>query len=235
MRAFIALCLLVVNANQAQGQDSQPAREEIEEFYEEMVVYAGVPAPGDPMAQAARIDTLEGLELERRVTASLGQTLEYMAGVRSLDTGNNAGIPVVRGLTGNRVGILSNGIDVDHQQFGIRHQPNIEPFLSNRIEVVRGPASSVYGSDAIGGFIDVHGLPLAHTDDGKRDSTLDARVDYASNNNQRDIALHGASNGDRFTIAAGFIWREGDEIEAPDSPIGLRNSAMAVIRPSPGL
>jgi len=192
--------------------------EEIEELaIEHVYVTAGAPAPGDRMDQAARIDVLEGLEKELRQAASLGQTLDYLAGMRVLDTGNNAGIPVIRGLTGNRIRILSNGIGVDHQQFGIRHQPNVDPFFSDRIEVVRGAASLLYGSDAIGGVIDVHGLTLAHPDEGSRRNSLDARVDYATNNDQRDLALRGASSGDRFTVAAGYDWRNGDDIEAPDS------------------
>jgi iron complex outermembrane receptor protein/hemoglobin/transferrin/lactoferrin receptor protein len=65
--------------------------------------------------------------------------------------------------------------------------------------------------------IDVHGLPLAYTDDGSRRNTFDLRGDYASNNDQRDLALRGSSRGDRFTVSAGYAWREGDDVEAPDS------------------
>lgn len=204
--------------NQTETQSQLDARLRVET----VTVTAGAPAPGERMDQAARIDVLEGLEKALRQRASLGQSLEHLAGVRVLDTGNNAGIPVIRGLTGNRIRILSNGIGVDHQQFGIRHQPNIDPFLSDRIEVARGAASLLYGSDAIGGVIDVHGLPLEHTDGGRRNA-LDARFDYASNNGQRDVALRGASSGERFTVAGGYAWREGDEIEAPDSATALES------------
>ena len=220
MRAFIAICLLA--ANVAEAQNATLTDEEIEEAMargeiDEIIVYAGTPAPGDRMTQAATIDVLQGLEKELRQGASLGQTLEHLPGLRTLSTGNNAGIPVIRGLTGNRIRILSNGVGIDHQQYGIRHQPNIDPFLSDRIEVVRGAASLLYGSDALGGVIDVQSMNLSHSQEGFRDYTLDTRLDYASNNNQRDIAVRGTSSGTRWAFAGGFVARAGDEIEAPDS------------------
>ena len=219
----LSLATSLIGANALAQEPPPNGNAEDRLTIEHVYVTAGTPAPGDRMTQAARIDVLEGLEKQVRQGASLGQTLEHLAGVRVLDTGNNAGIPVIRGLTGNRIRILSNSIGVDHQQFGIRHQPNIDPFLSDRVEVARGAASLLYGSDAIGGVIDVHGLPLDHTDDGSRRNTLDLRADYASNNEQRDLAVRGASSGDRFTVAAGYVWREGDEIEAPDSATAVES------------
>jgi len=216
LRALVLLSSLGSLAVSADEQTSATKKEE-RLIIEHVYVTAGAPAPGDSMVQAARIDVLEGLEKDLRQGASLGQTLEHLAGVRMLDTGNNTGIPVIRGLTGNRIRILSNGIGVDHQQYGIRHNVNIDPFLSDRIEIARGAASLLYGSDAIGGVIDVHGLPVEHTEDGERRNSLDARVDYASNNDQRDIALRGSSAGERFSVTAGLAYREGDDIEAPDS------------------
>lgn len=190
-----------------------PASLRIEEVY----VHAGTPASGNQMVQAATINVLQGLEKELRQGASLGQTLEFLPGLRTLNTGNNAGIPVIRGLTGNRIRILSNSIGVDHQQYGIRHQPNIDPFLSDNIEVVRGAASLLYGSDAIGGVIDVNSLSLNHSDDGSLNHTLDTRFDYASNNDQRDVAIRGSSAANQWSLAGGLVVRSADNIEAPDS------------------
>lgn len=212
----LALASLQAAAQTDPPADRAPASES-DLIVEHVYVTAGAPAPGDRMVQAAHIDVLEGLGKSVRQGASLGQTLAHLPGVRVLDTGNNAGVPVIRGLTGNRIRLLSNSIGVDHQQYGIRHQPNIDPFLSDRIEIVRGASSLLYGSDAIGGVIDVHGLSLEHSEDGRRHSDIDARIDYASNNDQRDLALRGSSSGERFSIVGGYTYRQGDEIEAPDS------------------
>lgn len=190
---------------------------------EVILVTASVPKPGDKNLQAANIDVLEGLEKQLRDSASLGQSLSHLVGVRILDTGNNAGIPVIRGLTGNRIRILSNGIGIDHQQFGIRHQPNIDPFLSSRIEVVRGAASLMYGSDAIGGVIDVKGLDIDFNSEQTMDNQLDLRLDYASNNQQQGISMKGHSFGESWSIAAGLVFRDGENITSPNIPTAFES------------
>jgi len=195
--------------NDAEGL---PPEARIESVY----VTAGAPVPGERMVQAASIDVLEGLEKELRQGASLGDSLEHLPGVRNLSTGNNAGIPVIRGLMGNRTRMLSNGIGVDYQQYGIRHQPTFEPFLSERIEVVRGTASLLYGSDAVGGVIDVHSLGLNHGEGADWDHSLNTRLDYASNNKQRDVAIRGSSSNEDWAFAGGLVVRTADNIETPD-------------------
>ncbi|WP_371193179.1 TonB-dependent receptor [Glaciecola sp. SC05] len=206
------ICLLgvsgVVHANQADD----------EQDVEVIIVTASTPTPGDKNIQGAKIDVLEGLQKQLREGASLGQTLSHLAGVRVLDTGNNAGVPVIRGLTGNRIRILSNGMAVDHQQYGIRHQPNVDPFLSSRIEIVRGASSLMYGSDAIGGVIDVIGLDVGFSYNQHIDTEMDLRLDYASNNEQGGMSFKGSSFGENWGIAAGFTAREGQEISTPDEP-----------------
>jgi len=182
---------------------------------EVVYVTAGAPARGDALRQAAAVDVLSGLEKERREGASLGQTLEHLLGVRTLDTGNNVGLPVIRGLTGNRIRLLSNGVGVDNQQYGIRHQPNIDPFLAERIEVVRGAASILYGSDALGGSIDVRSLPLEFTHHG-RHVHGDARLGWFDNNEQTDLGLRLHSPGERLSLAGGLIYRDGGDITTPD-------------------
>lgn len=189
---------------------------------EVVYVTAGAPARGDALRQAAAVDVLAGLEKDRREGASLGQTLEHLPGVRTLDTGNNVGLPVIRGLTGNRIRLLSNGVGVDNQQYGIRHQPNIDPFLTERIEVVRGAASILYGSDALGGSIDVRSLPLEFTDH-HRHVHGDARLAYFDNNEQSDIGLRLESPGERLSFAGGLIYRDGGDIRTPDDPTGFES------------
>jgi outer membrane receptor protein involved in Fe transport len=201
------------NRNEA---TTDPERVPPEAMIESVYVTAGAPVPGERMVQAASIDVLEGLEKALRQGASLGESLEHLPGVRNLSTGNNAGIPVIRGLMGNRTRLLSNSIGVDYQQYGIRHQPNIEPFLSERIEVVRGTASLLYGSDAVGGVIDVHSLGLEHGEGATWDYSLDTRLDYATNNNQRDIAIRGSSSNEDWAFAGGLVVRAADNIETPD-------------------
>lgn len=183
-----------------------------------IVVESGAPAPGSPLFQAAQIDVLEGQEKDRRESASLGETLDQLPGVDTISAGNQVGKPVIRGLSGNRVRILSDGIGVDHQQYGTRHSPNIDPFLSERIEVVRGASSILYGSDALGGAVNVKPLSLGFSKDGERRSGGEALFGYANNNDQSDIGFKGFSEGDQWTFAAGIINRNAGDLTVPDNP-----------------
>ncbi|XOZ32698.1 TonB-dependent receptor plug domain-containing protein [Halomonadaceae bacterium KBTZ08] len=185
---------------------------------DEITVEAGTPSPGSPLYQASQIDVLQGAEKDRRGSATLGQTLDHLPGVDTVSAGNQVGKPVIRGLSGNRVRILSNGIGMDHQQFGTRHSPNVDPFLSDRIEVVRGASSILYGSDALGGSIDVQPLPLIFSDEDTRHTSGEAHFGYATNNDQNDLGLKGASEGTNWSFVGGLIHRNAGNITVPDDP-----------------
>ena len=119
------------------------------------ITVTGTPYTADPLTSAPDIDILGGREKLRQQSATLGETLENLPGVTNVGTGFHAGKPVVRGLTGNRIRVLTAGISMDYQQYGVRHWPNVDPLSAGRIEVVRGASSVLYGSDALGGAINV--------------------------------------------------------------------------------
>ncbi|MFO7858427.1 MAG: TonB-dependent receptor [Ectothiorhodospiraceae bacterium] len=194
---------------QSQNTEAPAALDPIE-------VTSGVPAPGARQAQATAVDVLEGADKARRQGAGLGQTLEHLPGVSSVSTGNNVGKPVIRGLSGNRVRILSNGTGVDHQQYGTRHAPNMDPFLSDRIEVVRGVSGILYGSDALGGAIDVQSQPLGFSDDGTRRTDGEVITGFHGNNDQWNNGFKVDSRGEHWSFSAGVMRREADNTEVPD-------------------
>lgn len=109
---------------------------------------------------------LGGAALRRSQGASLGETLEQIPGVRSLSMTTGIGKPVIRGLTNNRVVTLANGQRTETQQWGHDHSPNVESADAERLEIVKGPASVLYGSDALGGVVNVvrRALPRAEGD-----------------------------------------------------------------------
>lgn len=181
-------------------------------------VTAGAPSPGQPLLQSADIDVLAGAEKDQREASTLGETLEHLTGVQSIGAGPQAGKPVIRGLSGNRIRILSNGIGVNHQQFGTRHSPNIDPFLSERIEVVRGASSLLYGSGALGGAIDVKPLSIDFTDPGEERLRGEALAGYSSNNNQKDLGLKAFREGATWSVSAGIIDHSAGDITTPGDP-----------------
>ncbi len=210
--AMVALVLVPLIGAQARAEADETGSE-----LAPLEVTAGTPAPGDPLLQASDIDVLTGVEKQRREATSLGETLNHIPGVHSIGAGNQVGKPVIRGLSGNRVQILSNGIGVDHQQYGTRHAPNIDPFLSERIEVVRGASSLLYGSGALGGSIDVQPLALEFTEDGESRFGGQTLAGYSSNNEQKDLGWKAHHFGSSWSIHAGIIDRSAGRITTPDA------------------
>ena len=158
---------------------------------------------------------LQGDALRSAQAPSLGDVLADLPGVRSFSTGNGIAKPVIRGLGGNRVLVLDNGQRTESQQWGDEHAPNLETAHAERIEVVRGPASVLYGSDALGGVINViaRELPDAEGAPAFVSGRLDGR--YGTNGAAPDgsLLLEGASGrlGFRGTLAG----RRSDDIAAP--------------------
>ena len=99
---------------------------------------------------------LAGQELTKQLEMSLGATLENQPGVASRSFGPAPARPVIRGLDGDRVLILQDGQRMgDLSSQSGDHGVTINPAAAQRIEVVRGPATLLYGANAIGGLVNV--------------------------------------------------------------------------------
>lgn len=120
-----------------------------------LVVTAGPMASRqDELFQAARV--LGGRDLRNRIRPSLGETLTDEPGVTSTYFGPGSSRPVIRGLGGDRVRILENGVGTgDASNTSPDHAVSLDPLTADRIEVVRGPATLLYGSSAIGGVVNI--------------------------------------------------------------------------------
>ncbi len=106
------------------------------------------------LAQATTV--LAGRALRLKQQATLGETLAGEAGVHATAFGAGASRPIIRGLGGDRIRLLENGVGTfDASVASPDHAVSVEPFLVERIEVVRGPASLLYGSNAVGGVVNV--------------------------------------------------------------------------------
>jgi iron complex outermembrane receptor protein len=161
------------------------------------------------------VSALSSDELRLAQAPSLGETVQALPGVRSLSTGTGIGKPVIRGLTSNRVLVIADGQRLETQQWGDEHGPNVETGDAERIEVIRGPASVLYGSDALGGVVNVVSkeLPDAIGRDGFVSGELSTA--YSTNNRQPfgSAGLEGASGG--FGFRGSFSGRTSDDIRTP--------------------
>ena len=106
------------------------------------------------LAQATTV--LSGRSLRLKQQASLGDTLAAETGIHATSFGPGASRPIIRGLGGDRIRLLENSVGtLDASVASPDHAVSVEPFLVERIEVVRGPASLLYGSNAVGGVVNV--------------------------------------------------------------------------------
>lgn len=113
------------------------------------------------------ITSINTRTLGRIKNENLGSTIQNLPGVNSLSTGINLGKPVIRGLTSQGVIIVHDGVKHESQQWGDEHAPEISLFDLDRIEILRGPSSLIYGADGIGGAINIISKPLIFSNKNK--------------------------------------------------------------------
>nr|WP_294936014.1 TonB-dependent receptor [uncultured Flavobacterium sp.] len=92
-------------------------------------------------------------QLQQKGAATLAEGLATIPGVSQISTGTSIGKPVIRGLSGNRVLVYSQGVRLENQQFGDEHGLGMSDAGTESVEVIKGPASLLYGSDALGGVL----------------------------------------------------------------------------------
>jgi len=125
-----------------------------EDAPEEIVVT--VPFAQSEAETALPIGILSGEALREKVSASLGDTLKNEIGIANGSFGTGVGQPIIRGQTGNRVSILQNGVRTsDVSNLSPDHANGVEAALAERLEVIRGPSTLLYGNGALGGVINV--------------------------------------------------------------------------------
>jgi iron complex outermembrane receptor protein len=124
-------------------------------MHQEIVVTAG-PDERQAVEVAQPVSVLSGTQLSERLQPTLGETLAREPGVSSTYFGPGASRPVIRGLGGDRIRVLENGIGVgDASSTSPDHAVSADPMSAQTIEVLRGPATLLYGSSAIGGVVNL--------------------------------------------------------------------------------
>lgn len=142
--ATAALAILASTAAHAQHSD-----------LEEVVVTAN-PMRQSAMDLAQSAVVLAGDDLARDLGASLGESLANQPGVTASYFGPKASRPIIRGLSGERVLMLLDGVSaLDVSNLSPDHSVGIEPVLADQIEILKGPSTLLYGSGAVGGVVNV--------------------------------------------------------------------------------
>ena len=104
---------------------------------------------------ALNTEVVNNTFIQKNLGGSLMQTLERVGGISTISIGSGQSKPMIRGLGFNRVVVTENGVKHEGQQWGADHGLEIDQFAVDEVKIVKGPASLQYGSDAIGGVIEI--------------------------------------------------------------------------------
>lgn len=178
----------------------------------ELTVTGKNPISGGGISGASK--TLSGSDLRRNMSTTLAATLENIPGLASRSMGAAPARPVMRGLGGKRVIILQDGVrtgDVSSQSAD--HAVTIDPIGAEKIELARGPAALKFGSNAIGGVINVvsHQIPASMPDHVQGNGSLQgSTVNYG---NAASLGLQVPFGSLALQLNGGF--RRGDDLHTP--------------------
>lgn len=205
------LCTALGFAQMTHAESSNQAIYQLEDF----IVSAG-PGLRSLSDFAAPIDVVSAQELVRESGGTLGAVLDWQPGVSASSFGAGASRPVLRGFDGPRVRILESGIEaLDVSDTSPDHGVATEPLLVERIEVLRGPSTLLYGSSAIGGAVNIitKDMPRQRVGETGYAGDFETRYDTAS---EGTTYLGYATVGqDSWAFTVTGLNRDADDYEIP--------------------
>ncbi|MBK0380185.1 TonB-dependent receptor [Mucilaginibacter segetis] len=161
------------------------------------VVITGTPVTASSKYNSTSAAVVNKDQLMGTSTNLIDALAKQVPGVSQITTSQAISKPVIRGLSYNRVVTLSDGVKQQGQQFGDEHGIEIDQFQAARVEVLRGAASLMYGSDALGGVINVIDPPTP-AEGNIKGEILD---NYSTNSGLSNTSIMLSGNED------GFVWR----------------------------
>jgi iron complex outermembrane recepter protein len=198
----------------------------------EGIVVNAIPGGRNADQIVAPVAVLAGSALDDAKGVSLGETVSAIPGVQTSALGTAVGRPVIRGLDGPRVAVLENGLSSqDVSNVSQDHAVTLEPFLADQIEVLKGPATLLYGSGAIGGVVNVVDgrVPEKAPENGFA-GRAELRHDSVSDG-KTGLARFDAGN-DQFAIHVDGMHRDNEDYDIPGGT--LANSAVKTTSGSVG-
>jgi iron complex outermembrane receptor protein len=223
-----AVPAVALPASPASAQPVPGSASDAHKDQDQAIVITGIKRRSEDVLGGASV--LDQAELNRALKPSIGETLAKLPGVSSTSFGPKASAPVLRGLQGDRVRVLTDGIGtLDMSALGPDHEISINPITAERIDVLRGPAALLFGSSAIGGVVNVVDARIPrHVPENVVGA--DALLQYASAANERsgNVSLD-VPVGGHFVLHADGNHSNTDDLEIGGyvlSPV-LRKQALA--------
>ena len=180
---------------------------------ETVVVYASA-LHKNSLEMISPVSVLSGDELRNKAKPTLGETLKGLPGVNASYFGPVSSSPIIRGLDGPRVKITQNGLDSsDASRIGPDHATSNDSLAAEQIEVLRGPATLLYGSGAIGGVVNVVDNRIPTDNIEQLTGAVEYSHDTVSNANTYAAKLETGHNNFNFHFDG--TKRSGDDYQTP--------------------
>jgi iron complex outermembrane receptor protein len=217
MKTFRSFPLFLLLPGLASAQaSSSSAPSAADQIHLDHIIVTASPLARAPDEISAPASVLAGAALAQRQHPTLGETLSGLPGVDSTWFGPGASRPVIRGLGGDRIRVLTGGVGtIDASVVSPDHAVSLDPLLIDRVEIVRGPATLLYGGGAIGGVVNIidgripESLPA-----GPLTGRIELRGDSAAEERAGAAVLTGAAG--RFAWRLDGFRRVTEDLRIPD-------------------
>lgn len=164
------------------------------------LVVTGVTGDTKLKNSTAPISIVSSKVLRQTTSTNIIDAIAKQPGVSQITTGSGISKPIIRGLGYNRIIVMNEGIRQEGQQWGDEHGIEIDGQNVNSVEILKGPASLMYGSDAMAGVLILHGAPILP--EGEMKATVS--TEYQTNNGLFDYSLNFAGHQKAFVWDARF-------------------------------
>lgn len=162
--------------------------------------------------------------LQQKGITTLMEGLTTIPGVSQISTGASIGKPVIRGLSSNRVLVYSQGVRLENQQFGDEHGLGLNDSGIESVEVIKGPASLLYGSDALGGVLYFNPEKFANSNTIKAD--LDQKIYSNTEGSSTSIGLKGSTDKWKFLGRGSYSTHSDYEIPGGEKVTNTRYNEL---------
>ncbi len=167
--------------------------------------------------------------IQRNLGGSLMTTLERLPGIQTIGIGSGQSKPLIRGLGFNRLVVVDQGIKHEGQQWGVDHGLELDQFAAGEVELIKGAASFIYGSDAIAGVVDVRPVAIPYPHHLRGEVTLIGK----SNNGQYGTSVSLGGRGERWFIDGRATYQRYGDYRVPtdtvyiyDYPVDLHRQRL---------
>ncbi len=194
IRCFFILCIWCICTTVSAQEDSTDV------FFRHLqlneLTVTGVTGDTKLKHATAPVSIVSPQVLRATASTNIIDAIAHQPGVSQLTTGGSISKPIIRGLGYNRVVVMSEGVRQEGQQWGDEHGVEVDGSSVNSVEILKGPASLMYGSDAMAGVVILHAQPTL----AEGEMRANVSTEYQTNNGLFHYSLQMAGN------QKGFVW-----------------------------